>query len=130
MDFALSTISIAELDLVGLIAIFIAVFFYFYNRHVYHTKHIIPRIQDWVFLEIQMPKDSSPDKNDERSKTEEEKKLLIAVAEQLFTTLSESDHDKGWFLGKDYFSFEIAYTDKKISFYVNCPKHLQELVEK
>src|SRR5271154_3992785 len=130
MPFSLSTISIAVLVLVGLIAIFIAVFFYYYKRHVYHTKHVVPRIQDWVFLEIQMPKDGSPDKNDERPKSEEEKKALIAIAEQLFTTLSESGHNKGWLLGKDYFSFEIACTDKKISFYVNCPKHLQQLVEK
>jgi hypothetical protein len=130
MSFALSTISIAVLVLIGLIVVFAAVFFYFYKRHIYHTKHVIPRIKDWVFLEIQMPKDGSPDKNDERPKTEEEKKLLIGIAEQLFTTLSESGHSKGWLLGSDYFSFEIACTEKKISFYVNCPKHLQELVEK
>ena len=130
MDFGLSTINIAVLVLVGLIAIFGAVFFYYYKRHVYHTKHVVPRIQDWVFLEIQMPKDGSSDKNDERPKSEEEKKLLIGIAEQLFTTLSESGHNKGWLLGKDYYSFEIACTEKKISFYVNCPKHLQQLVEK
>jgi len=130
MNFELSTINVAVLVLAGLIAIFIAVFFYYYKRHVYHTKHVIPRIKDWVFLEIQMPKDGAPEKDDQRPKSEEEKKLLIAVAEQLFTTLSESGHNKGWLLGKDYFSFEIACTDKKISFYVNCPKHLQQLVEK
>jgi hypothetical protein len=130
MPIDLSTISIAVLVLFALIAVFIAVFFYYYKRHVYHTKHVIPRIKDWVFLEIQMPKDGSPDKNDERPKSEEEKKLLIGIAEQLFTTLSEAGHSKGWLLGKDYYSFEIACTEKKISFYVNCPKHLQQLVEK
>ncbi|MCX6796879.1 MAG: hypothetical protein NTX98_00155 [Candidatus Doudnabacteria bacterium] len=111
-------------------AVFVAVFFYYYKRHIYHTKHIAPRVKDWVFLEIQMPKEGSPDKDQQRQKTEEEKKQMIAVAEQLFTTLSESGHSKGWLVGRDYYSFEIACTDKKISFYINCPKHLQQLVEK
>jgi len=126
----INTITIAGLVLLGLIAVFAAVFFYYYKRHIYHTKHVVPRIKDWVFLEIQMPKDASPDKDQQRQKTEEEKKQLIAIAEQLFTTLSESGHSKGWLQGKDYYSFEIACTDKKISFFINCPKHLQELVEK
>ncbi len=116
------------LVLVVLIAVFIAVFFYFYKKHVYHTKHIVPRTLDWVFLEIQMPKEASGE--NDKQKTEEEKKNLIAVAEQLFTTLSESGKTRGWLLGKDYYSFEIACIDKKISFYVNCPKYLQQLVEK
>jgi len=81
-----------------------------------------------VFLEILMPKDNADDKD--KPKTMEEKKQMIAVAEQLFTTLSESGHSRGWLQGKDYYSFEIACTDKKISFYINCPKHLQQLVEK
>ncbi|MBI5529916.1 MAG: type IV secretory system conjugative DNA transfer family protein [Candidatus Doudnabacteria bacterium] len=130
MPVELNTINIGVLILLGLIAVFGAVFFYYYKRHVYHTKHVVPRIQDWVFLEIQMPKDGSPEKDDQRPKSEEEKKHMIAVAEQLFTTLSESGHTKGWLLGKDYYSFEIACTDKKISFYVNCPRALQQLVEK
>ncbi len=128
MQFELSTFNIALLALVGLIAIFIAVFFYYYKRHRYHTMHIVPRTLEWVYLEIQVPKENTDEK--EKQKSDEEKKNLIAVAEQLFTTLSESGEHKGWLLGKDYYSFEIACTDKKISFYINCPKHLQQLVEK
>ncbi len=128
MLYGVSTIQIALVVLFGLMVIFLAVFFYFYKRHIYHTKHIVPRVKEWVFLEIQMPKENSEDK--ERPKSEEEKKFLIAVAEQLFTTLSESSTHRGWLQGKDFYSFEIACTDKKISFYINCPKHLQELVEK
>jgi len=130
MYFELSVINITVLVLIGLTAIFFAVFFYFYKRHIFHTKHVIPRTLDWVFLEIQMPKDVAPEKEQQRQKTEEEKKQMIAVAEQLFTTLSESGESKGWLAGKDYYSFEIACTDKKVSFFVNCPKHLQQLVEK
>jgi len=130
MFFELSAVQIAVLLLIGLVIIFLAVFFYYFKRHVYHKGHVIPRTMDWVFLEIQMPKENSEEKDQQRVKTEEEKKLMIAVGEQLFTTLSESGHSKGWLKGKDYYSFEIACTDKKISFFVNCPKHLQQLVEK
>ncbi len=128
----LSIFNIAVLVLLGLIVIFLAVLFYYYKRHVYHTKHIVPRTLDWVFLEIMMPKENPEEKNQQNAMktTIEEKKQLIAVAEQLFATLSESGHSRGWLQGKDYYSFEIACTDKKISFFVNCPKHLQELVEK
>ena len=128
MFFELNAFNIATLVLLGLLAVFFIAGFYFYKRHVFHAKHVIPRTLDWVFLEIQMPKEASEDKD--RQKSQEEKKNLIAVAEQLFTTLSESGHQKGWLLGKDYYSFEIACTDKKISFFINCPRHLQELVEK
>lgn len=131
MPLELSNFDIAVLVLFGLIAVFAAVFFYFYKRHIYHTRHVVPRTLDWVFLEIMMPKENAESGDQQqRSKSEEEKKLMISVAEQLFTTLSESGHSKGWLQGRDYYSFEIACTDKKISFFVNCPKHLQELVEK
>lgn len=132
MNLELTTFNVALLALLGLIAVFLTVFFYFYKRHVYHTKHIAPRVQDWVFLEILIPKENPEEKNQQNSMktTLDEKRQMIAVAEQLFTTLSESGHDKGWLLGKDYYSFEIACTEKKISFYINCPKSLQQLVEK
>lgn len=128
MTIEVNILNTAVVALGVLIVVFAAVFFYYYSRHVYHKKHIVPRTMDWVFLEILMPKESSSE--NERQKNEEEKKLLVSVAEQLFTTLSESGHSKGWLLGRDYYSFEIACTDKKISFYVNCPRHLQQLVEK
>src|SRR4051812_25367251 len=113
MPSELSAFNIAVLVLLGLIAVFAAVFFYYYRRHIYHSKHVVPRTLDWVFLEIMVPKDNADEK--EKPKTPDEKKLLIAVAEQLFTTLSESGHSRGWLQGKDYYSFEIACTDKKIS---------------
>jgi hypothetical protein len=132
MPFDLSPINFALIFLPILVIVFFYLAFYFYRLHIYHTKHIVPRTMDWVFLEILMPKESATDPGEQqaRSKSEEEKKLMVGVAEQLFTALSESGHSKGWLLGKDYYSFEIACTDKKISFFVNCPRHLQELVEK
>lgn len=121
-------VTIVLLVLAALVAIFLAVFFYYAKRHWYHKNHVAPRTLNWVFLEIQMPKDNSNDAGKEKS--DEEKKNLIAVAEQLFTTLSEAGGAVKFFSPKDYISFEIACTDKKISFYINCPKHLQELIEK
>jgi hypothetical protein len=79
MSLELNIFNIAFLVLLGLIAVFAAVFFYYYKTHIYHIKHIIPRIKDWVFLEIQMPKEASPDKDQQRPKTEEEKKQMISV---------------------------------------------------
>ncbi len=127
MVFDLSSIQIALLVLGGLVTAFLAVFLFYAYRHWHNTQVIVPRTLNWVFLEIQMPKDNA-DQND-KSKSDEEKKNLISVAEQLFTTLSESG-SVGLFKPKDYISFEIACVDKKISFYINCPKHMQELVEK
>ena len=122
MSLELTSVQIAFLVLVGLVTIFLAIFFYYFKRHVYHKGHVVPRALDWVFLEIQMPKENATEggaENQQRPKSEEEKKQMIAVAEQLFTMLSESGQSKGWLKGKDYYSFEIACTDKKISFYIN-----------
>lgn len=130
MPFGLGTdtLIIAILLLVVLVVIFLSVLAYFLHRHWYYTSVILPRTKNWVFLEIQMPKDNSEDK--EPNKREEEKKLLIGIVEQLYTTISGIDHEKWFWQPKNYVSFEIACTNKKISFYINCPRSLQELVEK
>lgn len=116
----------------GILAILIAVFVYlvvYYGRqHFYTTRVITPRTMDWVFLEIQMPKENADESTN--AKSEEEKKNLVAVAEQLFTTLSHTEGRKGFWGTKDYISFEIASTNKKISFYINCSRSMQQLVEK
>lgn len=124
----LDTLIYAILLLVVLVVVFLSVLIYYLHRHWYYTRVILPRTKNWVFLEIQMPKDNSEDK--EKYQKEEEKKLLIGIVEQLYTTISGIDHDKWFWQTKNYISFEIACTDKKISFYINCPRSLQELVEK
>lgn len=114
--------------LVILVVVFLAVLAYYLHRHWYYTRVVVPRTKNWVFLEIQMPKDSSEDK--EKYQREDERKLLIGIVEQLYTTISGISHEKWFWQPKEYVSFEIACTDKKISFYINCPKSLQELIEK
>jgi hypothetical protein len=123
-----NTISITIAVITVLVAVFLIVLWYYLRRHWYYTRVILPRTKNWVFLEIAMPKENADDQD--RPKTDEEKKNLIAVAEQLFTTLSEIGGSGGFFKVRDYIALEIACTDKKIAFYINCPKHLQELIEK
>jgi hypothetical protein len=130
MPFDLSTIVIAGIVLTVLIAVFLALAAYYIQKHWYYSRVILPRTKNWVFLEIQMPKENSDDKHQVQQSNEEAKKNLIAVAEQLFTAISEISSHNWFFQPKEYISFEIACTDKKISFYINCPRHLQELVEK
>ncbi len=130
MPFELSTIVLTSILLTVLITVFLAFLIYYIHRHWYYSRIILPRTKNWVFLEVQMPKEGSDDKNANVQNNEESKKNLIAVAEQLFTSLSEISHSNWFFQPKDYLSFEIACTDKKISFYINCPNHLRGLVEK
>ncbi len=130
MPFETNTIIIASIIMALLVIAFLAVLAYYLHRHWYYTKVILPRTKNWVYLEVMMPKDNSEDKQQERPATPDEKKLLIATMEQLYTALSDISHGNWFWQPRDYISFEIACTNRKISFYINCPKHLQELVEK
>jgi hypothetical protein len=123
-----SMIVIATLLLLVLLVVFFSLLIYYLHRHWYYSKVILPRTKNWVILEIQMPKENLPDSG--RDVRDEEKKQMIAIGEQLYTTLSGISHDNWFWQPKDYISFEIACTNKKISFYINCPKHLQDLIEK
>lgn len=128
MYLTLTPLQIAGLVFIVLLAIFVLVFWYYFKLHIYHTKYILKRVKSWVFLEIQMPKDGAGEEN--KPQGTEEKKNLIAVAEQLYTTLSDIGQKGNMFHPGDYFSFEIACIDKKIAFYINCPRHLQDIIEK
>lgn len=72
---------------------------------------------DFVTLLIRLPKDNE---------------VKIDAAEQMFASLYTLK--KSGFLAKfkteDLFSFEIVGLKDKIAFYVNCPKKIQDLVEK
>jgi hypothetical protein len=124
----LDIISFAIVALILLIGAFLGVFVYYARHHIYYTKVVAPRTLHWVFLEVQMPRENKGD--DQKNVSGEDRKNSIAVGEQLFTTISAIGKDHGFLFGKDYISLEIACTNKKISFYINCPKSLRELVEK
>lgn len=125
--FGLDTITIAVIVLGLLVVVFMVVFLYYARRHLYYTKIVSPRTLDWVFLEIQMPRENT---GDEKSNTPDVQKNTIAIGEQLFTTISGLGKHKGLLGSANYVSFEIACTDKKISFYINCPKHFRDVLEK
>lgn len=110
------------------VIVFAVLLYYYLKKHIYYSWFIVPRTMNWVFLEIQMPKEQL--ENEQKQKGDEEKKNLIAVAEQLFTTLAEIGGHDSLFKPKEYISFEIACVNKKIGFYVNCPKDLVDIVEK
>ncbi len=122
-------IDMLYLSLAVLLAIFCTVFFYFWRRHRKYTKRLLPRARASVFLEIQMPKENT-DKSEQSPRSAEERKGLIAVAEQIYTTISKAGEHKGLFANHDFISFEIAAVNKKISFYINCPRNLRDLIEK
>lgn len=127
--FGLSTpLFLALLGLLILVPAFLALLFFYLQRHWYYTRVIIPRTKNWVFLELQMPKENAEEK--QQNTSSEEKKNLISIAEQLFATLSDIGGSKNIFKPKEYISLEIACTNKKISFYINCPRSLEELIQK
>jgi hypothetical protein len=105
------------------------VFVFWYRGHL---RRILtaPRILDSVFLEVLVPRETML--SDKEKEPVQQEKEIIAVAEQLFATLSHTERrDFSTFLrGHDSVSLEIASVNKKISFFVNCPRRLQDLVEK
>lgn len=107
---------------------FAFVFLYYYYQKHKQNKYIIPRARNSVFLEILVPKENAD--KEEKPRGAEEKKHLISVAEQLFTTLSRAGERKGLLAVNDCIAFEVVAVKKKISFYVNCSKDLKDLVEK
>ena len=111
-----------------LVGAFVLAFLYYWLKHTRYTSQVIPRLKKSVFLEIQVPKESNSD--DQKPRGEEERKQLISVAEQLFTTLSHAGVRQGFLKANDHISFEIAAVDKKISFYINCSYDLKDLIEK
>ncbi|MBU6447416.1 type IV secretion system DNA-binding domain-containing protein [Patescibacteria group bacterium] len=119
---------IAYLVLAALVAAFIIVLMRHWLRKHRYSSEYLPRLKSSVFFEIQVPKDMP---ENEQASDPEHQRQLVAVAEQIFTTLSEAGYKTGLFKStSEYMSFEIATVDKKISFYINCPQSIKDLVEK
>ena len=120
-----STLTLLYLVLALLVVTLVAVFFYFWNKHRHLLGFTVPRFKKSVFLEIQVPKDVGDADTSKPGSggSDDQRRQLIAVAEQLFATLS--DLAKG-----EYLSLEIAAVNQKIGFYVNCSPAIRGLVEK
>jgi len=114
-------ILLAILGLVGLLL-------YFLFQDLLRKKTWAPRILSSVFLEVTIPRENS----DPEKEPQKEEKDMIGIAEQFFATIGSADgRSVSHFLGiNEYMSFEIGAHQKKISFYMNIPKRLQDLVEK
>src|SRR3989338_5763407 len=75
------------------------------------------RTLEFVLLQIAVPRDNE---------------IKIDAAEQMFSSLY-SVYKSGtlsFLRPQDHFSFEIVALPEEIKFYISCPKHLQDLVEK
>src|SRR3989344_3764073 len=122
-----SSLIIFWLILIAIIGL-VVLLLYFLAMDVLRKKTWAPRILGSVFLEVSIPKENSSPEDE----PQKEEKDIIGIAEQFFATIGTTEgHDLKHFLGiHEYLSFEIAAHQKKISFYINVPKRLQNLVEK
>src|SRR3989344_2122784 len=111
------------------ILVLLGLLIYFLLVDSLRKKTWAPRALDSVFLEVSMPKENS----DKEQEPQKEEKDIIAIAEQFFATISDTTHgrDLKHFLGiNEYITFELAAYNKRISFYINCPRSLLSLIEK
>lgn len=102
---------------------------YFFVHDFFRKRTWGPRILNSVFLEITVPKENT----DPSAEAQKEEKDIIGIAEQFFSTIAHTDAGNNLqnMLGlNEYISFEVAAVGKKISFYINVPKKLQDLIEK
>src|SRR3989344_6444971 len=86
---------------------------------------------DLVFLEVQVPRESSEDKFGQES-TKQNEKELIGIGEQLFTTVNFPPAkwwERFWY-GYKALTFEIACYDKKIHFIISCPRSYASVIER
>ncbi|MDP2933311.1 MAG: type IV secretion system DNA-binding domain-containing protein [bacterium] len=104
--------------------------YFWWHRNKSHLHHNAKRFLNSVFLEIQVPKENT--EKDAAKEPQKEEKEIISVAEQLFAALSQSSKGllREYMQSTEHLSFEIVSFNKKISFFINCPRHLQDLVEK
>ena len=94
---------------------------FFWYRKATWRKLLGPRLLDSVFLQVGLPQ--------EERRNEKE---LFAAAEQFFNAFvrGEKRSLSSFLKMEEILSFEIVSFEKKISFLVNCPKQMRDLVEK
>ena len=122
--------SIFSLLMLALAVVVIAGGLLVWYRKWLRQKLVAPRLLGSVFLEVIVPKEVTA--QDREQEAVHEEKEVISVAEQLFATLSHTEHRNflTFLKGQESISFEIVSADKKISFFINCPRTLRDLVEK
>jgi hypothetical protein len=96
--------------------VLIAVFCYMFYQWLKY-RHREEYALDFVTLLVRLPRDNE---------------IKIDAAEQMFASFYSVKHD-GWFhwlKPEDLFSFEIVALKEEISFHINCPRRIRDLVEK
>jgi len=127
MDLTNSTLMIFWLVLIAIFGL-VVLLLYFLIADFLRKKSWAPRVLDSVFLEISVPKEVS----DKESEPQKEEKDIIGIAEQFFATINAGQGQgiRNYMGVNDYITLELAAHKKKISFYLNVPKHLVSLIEK
>ena len=90
------------------------------------------RSLDFVFLQVLIPKkESKEDQDRERDQTADMHKV-VAIADHFFQSLYgiySSGLNRLW-KSQAFLSLEYIAKDEEISFYVGCPRELQQVIEK
>ncbi|MEW6407976.1 MAG: type IV secretory system conjugative DNA transfer family protein [Patescibacteria group bacterium] len=92
------------------------------------NKNKLPRSLSFITLLVSVPREVRP--VTEEAKKEE--KEIISVAEQMFTTLYaiRKPSLRSMIFGDDFISLEIVTYKSLIHFYIACPRHLKDYIER
>lgn len=109
--------SFVILLLFGLFFVVLLVVFLYMVYQWFKYRHRETYALDFMTLLVRLPRDNE---------------IKIDAAEQMFASLYSVKHD-GWFdflKPEDLVSFEIVALKEDLSFYINCPREIRDLVEK
>ncbi|MBP7700803.1 type IV secretion system DNA-binding domain-containing protein [Candidatus Woesebacteria bacterium] len=117
MDFASELASIVTTAMLALmlLSIFIVFIYMFFQWFKHRNREKVAL--EFVTLLVRVPKDNE---------------TKIDAAEQLFASLYTLKKTGffAWTQAEDLFSFELVALQEEISFYMNCPRRIRDLVEK
>ncbi len=116
-DFAAQLVSIimSVIFVILFIAIFVVFIYMLFQWFKHRNREKVAL--EFVTLLVRVPKDNE---------------TKIDAAEQLFASLYSLKKNGffSWAQAEDLFSFELVALQEEISFYMNCPKRIRDLVEK
>jgi hypothetical protein len=127
--------------LIGLLATFVVLIIVvvsalFILRNMLQARHEYKRTFDTVLLLVLLPQMSAEQKTGGGGGGEVSLQQLqekVSAMEAFLGTLAGLKAEKGfktWLFGlTEVFSCELVVNDGKISFYLSCPRHMQQLIE-
>lgn len=120
-------IFIAILSVILFLSLFLLIIFI-------RSRNKLPKSLSTVTFLVTVPKLKSTSSEQREDEPQKEEKDLIAIAEQMFASLSavfvNNAGPRSFLYGKDHLSFEIVGISDEIRFYISAPSRLAEFVEK